>query len=217
HLAPLARQVEQAAGEYVKIEERVEFALALVKPEGFTPALDAAGAEIYTAEILYPKDREHLLLSWQQMRERNAGDFGFHYDPYDFDSNPEKSCFEQMLAMLNVAPGDVEDIYFTGALTNPAQTDFFVEYKDDKGKWRRYTPDFVVRKKDRRVLIVEVKAERDRDAITQGVGKEGKKRLALQKWADLDPEKLKYEIFFSNSDVFTADQLAPARRFVEGA
>ncbi|MDP3911036.1 MAG: DEAD/DEAH box helicase family protein, partial [Gemmatimonadales bacterium] len=27
HLAPLARQVEQAAGEYVKIEERVEFAL----------------------------------------------------------------------------------------------------------------------------------------------------------------------------------------------
>src|SRR5439155_1952692 len=108
HLPLLARQVERAAGEYERKEERVEFALALVKPEGFTKE-----ADLYTAEIAYPKDREHLLLSWEAMRERNPRDFGFHYSPYDFDSNPEKSCFEQLLAELKVRPDDVEDLYFT--------------------------------------------------------------------------------------------------------
>ena len=34
---------------------------------------------------------------------------------------------------LNLRPDEVEDIYFTGALTDPAKTEFFVEYKDDKG------------------------------------------------------------------------------------
>ncbi|MEX2155647.1 MAG: DEAD/DEAH box helicase family protein [Gemmatimonadales bacterium] len=214
HLDALARQVERASGEYEKKEERVEFALALVKPEGFMKE-EISGTEVYTAEIAYPKDREHLLLSWEAMRERNPRDFGFHYDPYDFDSNPEKSCFEQLLAELNLRSDDIEDVYFTGALTNPAQTDFFIEYKDDKGKWRRYTPDFVIRKTDGRVMIVEVKAARERDAIVQGVGKESKKALALKKWTDLDPDRLKYEILFTEADVVSADQLAPARRFLE--
>jgi len=221
HLLDLARQVERSAGEYEKKEERVEFALALVKPEGFVKDLDASGAEVYTAEIGYPKDREHLLLSWEALRARNPRDFGFHYDPYDFDSNPEKSCFEQLLAELHVHPDDVEDLYFTGALTNPAQTDFYVEYKDDKGKWRRYTPDFVVRRKDGRVLIVEVKAAMHRPTVEaelvagKAVSKEGRKALAVKKWEHLDPEKLKYEILFTDSDVVTADQLAVARRFLE--
>jgi len=64
----------------------------------------------------------------------NEGNFGFHYTPYNFDSNPEKDFFEQMLRALNQRPEDVEDIYFTGALTDPGKTDFYVEYKDDKGK-----------------------------------------------------------------------------------
>ena len=215
HLRPLATQIERSCGEYQRKEERVEFALALVKPDGFAKDVDASGAEVYTAEIAYPKDREHLLLSWEAMRERNPRDFGFHYDPYDFDSNPEKSCFEQLLAELNVRPDDVEDLYFTGALTNPAQTDFFVEYKDDKGKWHRYTPDFVLRKKDGRVLIIEVKAAREREAIERGVGKEGKKAMALQKLVGVDPDRLKYEILFTASELITGDQLAPARRFLE--
>jgi len=208
----LALQVEQAAGEYERKEERVEFALALVKPEGFTKE-----AEMYTAEIAYPKDREHLLLSWETMRHKNPRDLGFHYSPYDFDSNPEKNCFEQLLAELSVSPEDVQDLYFTGALTNPAQTDFFVEYKDEKGKWRRYTPDFVLRKKDGRVLIIEVKATREREAIERGVGKEGKKAMAMRKLAGLDPGRLKYELLFTPSEVVSADQLAPVRRFLEQA
>ncbi len=210
HIPELARQVERAAGEYERTEERVDFALALVKPTGFTREGD-----LYTAEIAYPKDKEHLLLSWETMRERNPRDFGFHYSPYDFDSNPEKSCFEQLLGALNLHLEDVEDVYFTGALTNPAQTDFFVEYKDEKGKWRRYTPDFVLRKKDGRVLIIEVKAMRDKDQMDKGVGKEGKKAMAMRKLAGVDPERLKYEILFTDSEVVGADQLSTARRFVE--
>ncbi len=41
----------------------------------------------------------------------------------------------------------MEDIYFTGALTDPNKMDFSVEYKDDKGTWRRDTRDFVIRRK----------------------------------------------------------------------
>lgn len=146
-LRDLARQIEEQICKYEVREERVDRALALVKPESFERILDSSGREVYTAEIIYPKDREYLLLPFEALRD-NQGDFGFHYSPYNFDSNPEKNFFEQMLRELNQKPEDLEDIYFTGALTDPAKTDFFVEYKDDKGKWRRYTPDFVIRRKD---------------------------------------------------------------------
>ncbi len=89
--------------------------------------------------------------------------FGFHYNPYNSDSNPEKSFFEQLLEHIGLHPDKVEDIYFTGAITDPRKTDFFVEYKDEDGKWHRYTPDFIIRRKDGKCLIVEIKAEDDRD------------------------------------------------------
>ena len=147
HILDLVRQVEEQTRAYEVKEETVDVALALVKPEGFLKETDLSGSELYIAEIVYLKDREHLLLSWEAVAKKNPAQFGFHYSPYNFDSNPEKSFFEQILQNLNLKPGEVEDIYFTGALTDPNKTDFYVEYKDDKGKWRRYTPDFVVRKK----------------------------------------------------------------------
>jgi len=223
HLEDLAGQIEAQTRAYDVREERVDVALALVKPEGFVKDTDPSGAEVYTADIVYPKDREHLLLSWETMKQHNARDFGFHYSPYDFDSNPEKSFFEQMLAHLNVNAGEIEDIYFTGAVTDPSKTDFFVEYKDDKGKWRRYTPDFVIRKKpgpggkpgSGKVFVVEIKRDHDRDHPVDG--KEGKKALALRKWESLNPDRLTYEMIFTSTDTVTADQLQQARRFVEQA
>jgi type III restriction enzyme len=221
HLDELARQIEEQTRLYHVLEETVDRALALVKPEGFKRETDATGAEIYTAEIVYPKDRERLLLKWEQMAGQNPHDFSFHYTPYDFDSNPEQSLFEQMLAHLNLHPSEVEDIYFTGALTDPSKTDFFVEYKDDEGRWHRYTPDFVIRKKAKRgrkpgsgrVYIVEVKREHDRAHPTDG--ENGKKALALRKWENLNPERLKYEMVFSATDVVALDQLRGAKKFVE--
>ena len=164
HLEGLGRQIEEQTRFYEVKEERVEVALALVKPEGFDAEIDADGATFYTAEIVYPKDREKLLLPREAKASQNPHNFGFHYSPYNFDSTPELSFFEQMLAQLNISPDEVEDVYYTGGLTDPSRTDFFGEYRDDAGKWRRYTPDFVIRKKARmgekqgrgRVVIVEI-------------------------------------------------------------
>jgi hypothetical protein len=223
HLDDLAAQIEKQTCFYDIHAERVDVALALVKPEGFVKETDASGTDVYTADIVYPKDREHLLLSRETMKGQNTRDFGFHYTPYDFDSNPEKSYFEQMLVHLNLHPSEVEDIYFTGALTDPSRTDFFVEYKDEKGKWRRYTPDFIIRKKPRKghkpgtgkVLIVEVKAERERGDPLDG--KNGKKAMALRKWESLNPDRLRYQMIFTATDTVTSDQMKDARTFVEEA
>lgn len=221
HVDELGRQIEAQTRFYEVKEETVEVALALVKPDGFDHETNADGAECYTAEIVYPKAREALLLRWEQLQTKNPADFGFHYSPYDFDSNPEKSFFEQMLAHLNLTPAEVEDIYFTGALTDPAKTDFFVEYKDEKGKWRRYTPDFLIRRKPGRgrkrgtgrVYIVEIKREHDRAHPVDG--ESGRKALALRKWEGLNPDRLRYEIIFTDTDTIPADGMQNVRRFAE--
>lgn len=209
----LSRQIEKQISHYEVVEERVDVALALVKPEGFNREIDSSGSEIYTADIIYPKDREHLLLSYESLKEVNNLNFGFHYTPYNFDSNPEMSFFEQMLSNLNVNPEDVEDIYFTGALTDPAKTDFYIGYKDDKGKWRNYTPYFLIRKKPEKgkkpgtgkVIIVEIKAERERDHRIDG--ENGKKALAVRKWEKLNPDRLRYQMIFTSTDIVTSDQM----------
>jgi hypothetical protein len=221
HLDELGHQIEEQTRFYDVKEEEVEVALALVKPEGFLKELDPSGTEIFTAEIVYPKDREHLLLSWAAMRKDNPHDFGFHYFPYNFDSKPEMNFFEQMLVQLNMKPDDVEDICFTGAITDPAKTDFYVEYKDDKGKMRRYTPDFIIRKKPKKgsrpgagkVYIVEIKSEHDKDHPVDG--RNGKKAIALRKWEKLNPDRLKYQMIFTNIDTVSADQLKEVRGFIE--
>lgn len=61
-----------------------------MRPEGFKRVVDSSGAEIYTAEIIYRRDREHLLLHCEVLQD-NEGNFGFHYTPYNFDSNPGRS------------------------------------------------------------------------------------------------------------------------------
>lgn len=218
----LSIQIERQTGQYEVKEEAVDVALALVKPSGFETEIGPDGAEVYTAEIVYPKDRESLLLAREALEDRNPGDFGFHYDPYAFDSNPEKSFLELVLEELRLDPGEIEDVYFTGGLTDPSRTDFFVEYKDEKGKWRRYTPDFVVRKKPApgapagsgRAVIVEIKKEFDRAHPTDGEA--GRKALAIRRWEQLDPDRLRYEILFTPGDTVTVDQtrrtLAPLRK-----
>ena len=217
----MATQIEKQTMGYEIKEEKVDVALALIKPDGFEKTTAQDGTECYTCEIVYPKDRERLLLSWEAMKDKNAGDFGFHYSPYDFDSNPEKSFFEQLLDRINLKPEQVEDICFTGALTDPAKTDFFVEYKDDKGKWRRYTPDFVIRKKPGRgrrrgtgrAYIVEIKAERERQHPLDGEA--GRKALAIRKWENLNPDRLRYEMIFTSTDTVPSDRLRDARDFVD--
>jgi type III restriction enzyme len=218
-LDDLAAQIEQQTRVYTEHEEVRERALAIVRPEGFRHDEDR---DVYVAEILYPKDREELLLRMSDLEAMNAGGFGFHYDPYNFDSKPERDFFDSMLRHMNIRPSEVDDIYFTGGITDPAKTDFFVEYRDHANKWRRYTPDFVIRKKPARgeppgsgkVLIVEIKGENYREDPVNG--EKGAKAMAVQRWADLNPDRLQYEIYFAPRDMVPHDALESARAFVGG-
>lgn len=231
HVDDLARQVAQQTCQYEVREEQAEWALALAKPEGFRKAPEA-GIEVYTAEITYPVDRERLLLNAGKVLRENPAGFGFHYDPYNFDSMPEMDYFHQVLRELNLHPAEVEDIYFTGGLTDPAKTDFHVEYRGEDGRWHRYTPDFVIRKRPRpgarpgtgKVLVVEIKADRFETVTRDDIARfdrgeepqtaEGRKAIALKKVERLNPDRLKYELVFVSGGV-TYDQLAEVRRFVQ--
>lgn len=78
----------------------------------------------------------------------------FHLDTYCFDSNPEKKFFEEIIRHENI-----EKIYFTGMLTH-GQSDFYIQYIDpDSNTLRSYYPDFLVEKKDGKMLIIEVKGD----------------------------------------------------------
>ena len=212
HLSELAKQIESQTSRYETVEETVEAALALVKKEGFEKITDKQGNETYTAEISYPIDREHLLFHYEEW-QKQAGRFGFHYTPYNFDSRPEKNFFTALLEMLRQKPDEVENIYFTGALTDPRKTDFFIEYRGLDGRMHTYTPDFVVRRKDGKCLIVEVKSERERRHEIDG--ENGAKAIATRKWQGLNPDKLKYQMIFTSTDSIGSNDLLEAQSFIE--
>ena len=213
HLTKIAEQIEEQNRNYEIKEEAVEVALALIKPDGFDKEIAADGVETYTAEISYPIDREYLLTRWEKWKNQ-AGSYGFHYDPYNFDSSPERSFFTQLLDDLGQHPDDIEDIYFTGAISDPQKTDFYVEYKGEDDSWHRYTPDFIVRRRDGKCLIVEIKKERDRLHVIDG--ENGAKAIATQKWVGLNPDCLKYQMIFTASDDVGYDQVISAQRLLEG-
>jgi hypothetical protein len=211
HYAELAAQIEKQTSQYEIVEETVEVALALVKRDGFEKVVDEQGNETYTAEISYPVDREHLLTHYKEWQKR-AGDFGFHYTPYNFDSRPEQNFFENVLSLLKLDPQDVEDIYFTGALTDPKKTDFYIEYRGMDGRMHNYTPDFIIRRRDGKCLIVEVKSERER--ANEIDGENGAKALATRKWEGLNPDKLKYQMIFTSTDGVGANDMLQAQSFI---
>ncbi|MDY6867542.1 MAG: TnsA endonuclease N-terminal domain-containing protein [Chloroflexota bacterium] len=212
-LPALSGQIESQTQNFRLEEEEVEVALALIKPNGFDRSKDDEGNLIYTTEITYQKSREHLLLSWDELQSRNANDFGFHYDPYNFDSKPEKDFFSKVISFLDLDPDDVEDIYFTGGLSDPEKTDFFIEYKGEDGRWHRYSPDFLVRKKDDRCYIVEIKAENKRNDPIDG--ETGRKAMAVRGWERLNPERLQYEIIFAHGEEVGVNQLTNVKAFIE--
>jgi hypothetical protein len=212
HYAELAKQIEQQTSQYETIEETVEVALALVKKNGFERVMDSQGNETYTAEISYPIEREHLLIHYEEW-QKQAGKFGFHYTPYNFDSNPEKNFFETLLEMLKQKPEEVEDIYFTGALTDTKKTDFFIEYRGVDGRMHNYTPDFVIRRSDGKCLIVEIKSERERGNEIDG--EDGAKAMATQAWTELNPDRLKYQMIFARGDTVGSDDMIQAKEFLD--
>ena len=110
HTYEIRKQIEEKVRNYEITEEEIEEALALIKPQGFNKE-EKDKKTIYTTEIIYHKDKEHLLLKYDRFKKQNKEwyqlEFGFHYTPYNFDSNPEKDFFEQLLVMLNENPAEI--------------------------------------------------------------------------------------------------------------
>ena len=204
----IKKQIEEQIKNYKVIEEVIEQALALIKKQGFGE--EKKGKEsIYVTEIIFHKDRaENLLLKYEDFvkhyRQKQLP-FGFHYSPYNFDSKPEKEFFESVLRELNEDKDDVEDIYFTGAIDDPNKTDFFFEYKDKKGGWHNYTPDFLIRKKNGKMLIVEIKGEPFRDR---------QKEKEMRQVENLNPERLKYEILETTREELTFGELEKVKKWI---
>jgi len=195
HTYKIREYLEDKIKNYEITEEEIEQALALIKPEGFNKE-EKDGKVIYTTEIIYHKERaERLFLQYDKFKKDNKSwykKFGFHYTPYNFDSEPERDFFINLLNALNEDPDNVEDIYFTGGLTDPNKTDFFFEYMGKDGKWHTYTPDFLIRKKDGTMIIVEIKMEKLRNDEIDG--ENGLKAAKVREIQGLNPDKLKYEI-----------------------
>ena len=73
-------------------EEVVNVALALVKPEGFDRETIGKG-EIYTAEIIYPKGREHLLLALEDAKGLDPGTEAFTIVPTTSTPTPRRASW----------------------------------------------------------------------------------------------------------------------------
>ena len=192
--------IEKQISKYEIKEEIVEQALALLKLDGFKK--DKNG-NFYT-EIKINKTRfEELLLYWEKVGKPQ---FGFHYNPYNFDSKPEKEFFENLLLLLGEDPDEVEDIYFTGALTSKDKTDLIFEYYSDAdGRWHAYTPDFLIRKKNGKIIIVEIKGEPFRKEEVE---------KAMREIEGLNPDKVKYEILETEKDTLKFGEFEKLKRVI---
>ena len=223
HLRALGEQIEAQTAGYEKYWDEIEVALALVKPEGFQRSR-RDGKSVYTARISFPKDRSDLYRTADQLADADfAHKLSFHYEGYNFDSTPEASYLERVLALVAEHPEHVEGIWFTGGLTEPGKTELFAEYLGEDGRWHRYTPDFVIQRKDGKHLVVEVKrddfrptVERDLAAHAKGeqaISVEGRKAVALKRWEALNPDSLHYALVFADTHV-SEEALTETRRFI---
>ncbi len=195
-------QIEKQIIRYKVVEETIEEAIAIVKKKGFDKEKKGK-EEIWTTEIRVNKSKlEDYVLSIEKYQNQTGQLplFGFHYDPYNFDSEDEREFFEQILTKLGEDKDNIEDIYYTGAINDPEKTDFIFEYKDDKGAWHSYTPDFLIRKKDGKSLIVEIKAPKYRI-------KEAEKEM--KELEAINPDKIKYELLLLEEGESVFGKVAP--------
>jgi len=166
HLEALGQQIEKQRRDYEEDWQEVEIAIALVKLDGFRKSEDEHGSALYTARISFEKSREHLYRMAASFPNVGfAQEKSFHYEGYNFDSAPEADYLEQALNVIAQHAENVEGVWFTGGLTDPSKTDLYAEYLGEDGRWHRYTPDFVIRRRDGKHLIVEIKSDQHQAEI----------------------------------------------------
>lgn len=224
HMSALAKQIEDQTCIYDAKEVREEQALAFVRPEGFIGTEHGSGRPLCTVEVRRPAYREDLLLSLEQTATYNPDAISFHYDPYIFDSARQRDYLEKVLRHHRQHPTYVDDVFYTGGMADPAKTDIFFEYKGEDGRWRFCAPDFVIRRKDGKCLIVEIKPEQSRAAVEEDlrrldedrapIHQEGRKSAALLRWARLDSSKLKHELVFASDSKIPPARMKGTFRFM---
>lgn len=200
----IKKQIEGKIQNYEITEEEVEIALALIKPEGFDKEIKN-GKAMYVTEIVYHKDKEKYLLRWEAFKDKFKKDLGFHYTPYKFDSSPEIEFYNWLLEMLEEDPADIEDIYYTGGLDDEKKTEFIFEYKGKDGRYHNYAPDFLIKRKNGKMLIIEIKAE---------PFKSEEKEKEMRMIEGLNPDRLKYEILETKGEQLTFDELNKVREAI---
>jgi hypothetical protein len=210
-LHDLFQQIESQLGEYEVTETQITQTLALIRFTDDTgqPTMQKDSAGLYCHTIRIHETDEKYLLSSEDVSARNKANLGFHYTPYNFDSNPEKEFLIGMLDRLQTKTDEVTDIFFTGGLTNKSYTDLYFEYQKPDGSYHSYFPDFVITKKDGSFLLVEVKAkgkENDPDVLA--------KERAVRRVESLPENRFKYQILYTETPIAT-DKFANIVNLVE--
>lgn len=214
HLPALGRQIERLCARYEEYFEEIDVAVALVKADGFE-ARQKNGATVYTARVSFAKAREPLYkMATDTADATHALATSFHYEGYNFDSNPEAEFLDWALGLLKKEMHQIEGVWFTGGLTDPGKTDLCAEYLGEDGRWHRYTPDFVLRRADGKHLVVEIKKDSYSPDIAADIARfengedaqtlEGRKAVALKRWEALNPETLTYHVMFADTELADA-------------
>jgi len=223
HLEALGAQIEAQGADYETYEEEIDVAVALVKSSGFD-VHEQDGQPVYTARVSFAKDRAHLYRTAEQLPDGDlARRYSFHYEGYNFDSQPEAEFLERVLNLIAKHPDRIDGVWFTGGITHPDKTELYAEYLGEDRRWHRYTPDFVIRRADGKHLIVEIKSDAHSAEVSEDLARyengeppksrEGRKAVALQRWQDLNPEVLHYKVVFANG-MLQADAMDAVQAFL---
>jgi type III restriction enzyme len=214
HMDALGKEIEAQRNQYEEAWDEIEVAVALVKAEGFDRT-EVNGQPVYTARISFDKKNQHLYKTASETADAaHALQSSFHYEGYNFDSNPEAEFLDWTLGLLQAHPHQIEGLWFTGGLTDAGKTDLHAEYLGDDGRWHNYTPDFVLRRADGKHLVVEVKNDKlspdiNADMARHAAGEaaqtlEGRKAVALKRWEQLNPDRLSYHVMFADTALHDA-------------
>lgn len=190
HIVDLEKQIEALLTSTQESSENKTDIKYFIKKEGFEKQED--GSLVTYANV--HKDKYDSLI-----RE----DMARHYTPYNFDSKSERNFLEKFLQRFegDLSWDHIEDIYFTGGLTNPTKTDIYFDWQDTKGRHKKYYPDFIILKKTGEYIVVEIKAEKDKDNEEAKIKAEAVKHFENKNGSKM----IKYEIIYVNTDVKDKD------------
>ena len=210
HIYGLYKSIEQQLANYETSEEWVtEFrALIRVQDDNGDDLFETDDDGVYVHQLRLTDQNYDLLVSKEQIPDDH--NLSFHYDPYNFDSRPERSFFRGILSQLNVAPKEVKVFLFTGGLTDPKKTDFYFEYKGVDERYHLYFPDFVIVKKSGEFLIVEIKSDKERCDETVK-----RKKKAVERLANVESNKFMYRIIYCATSAVSNSQLSSISDWLE--